>query len=47
MYLWCDVVGSKGLCAVQSVFKEFLPVFRFGSMLVNGSEVGGTNVHGN
>lgn len=46
-HLWCDAVSSEVLCAVQSVFKEFLPVFRFGLMLVEGSKVGGTNAHGN
>lgn len=46
-HLWCDAVSSEVLCAVQSVFKGFLPVFRFGLMLVEGSKVGGTNAHGN
>lgn len=45
--LWCNAVSSKVLCAVQSVFKEFPPVFRFGLMLVESSKVGGTNAHGN
>lgn len=47
VHLWCDAVGFQVLCAVQSVFKEFPPVFRFGLTLVEGSKVGGTNAHAN
>lgn len=47
VHLWCDAVSFKVLCAVQSVFKEFPPVFRFGLTLVEGSKVGATNAHGN
>lgn len=32
---------------VQFVFKEFLPVFRLGLMLAEGSKVGGANAYGN